>query len=171
MLQNFERLKVFYYVFSEKSVVAASKTLNVSQSAVSQALQKLEGEIRCPLFTRLHKRLVPTDAGQRLFTVMRPFMAELDACLKTLEQAKDQPFGELRIGAPVEFGKAYFPAIEAAMNGASHDIYLESYIFETEVPSQDIALDAETKAVAAPAPEGRCRGPEDRIRGRHQHCR
>ena len=65
MIQNLERLKVFYYVFSEKSVVAASKTLHVSQSAVSQALQKLESEIKCPLFTRLHKRLVPTVAGDR----------------------------------------------------------------------------------------------------------
>lgn len=122
MLQNLERLKVFHYVFSEKSVVAAAKTLHVSQSAVSQALQKLESEIKCPLFTRLHKRLVPTAAGERLFAIVRPFMAELDACLKTLEQAKNQPFGELRIGAPVEFGKAYFPAIAAAFREQYPDV-------------------------------------------------
>ncbi len=122
MLQNLERLKVFYYVFSEKSVVGAAKILHVSQSAVSQALQKLESEIKCPLFTRLHKRLVPTAAGKRLFAIVQPFMAELGACLKTLEQAKDQPFGELRIGAPVEFGKAYFPAIAAAFREQYSDV-------------------------------------------------
>jgi len=114
MLQNLERLKVFYHVFAEESVVAAAKTLHVSQSAVSQTLQKLENEVKCPLFTRLHKRLVPTTAGQRLFAVVSPFMADLDTCLKTLEQAKNKPFGELRIGAPTEFGKAYLPAIAAA---------------------------------------------------------
>jgi len=114
MLQNLERMKVFYHVFSGKSVVAAAKTLNVSQSAVSQTLQKLENEINCPLFTRLHKRLVPTAAGQRLFVVVQPFMLELDACLKTLDQSKNEPVGELRIGAPAEFGKAYLPAITAA---------------------------------------------------------
>lgn len=114
MLQSMDRLKVFYYVFSKGSVISAAKTLNVSQSAVSQSIQKLENEIKCPLFTRLHKQLVPTAAGERLFAIIRPFMAELDTCLKTLDQAKDQPFGELRIGAPVEFGKAYFPAIVAA---------------------------------------------------------
>jgi len=102
--------------------VAAAKTLHVSQSAVSQALQKLESEIKCPLFTRLHKRLVPTAAGERLFAIVRPFMAELDACLKTLEQAKNKPFGELRIGAPVEFGKAYFPAISAAFREQYPDV-------------------------------------------------
>ena len=114
MLQSMDRLKFFYYVFSKGSVISAAKTLNVSQSAVSQSIQKLENEIKCPLFTRLHKQLVPTAAGERLFSITRPFMTELDACLETLDQAKDQPFGELRIGAPVEFGKAYLPAIVAA---------------------------------------------------------
>ncbi len=39
-------------------------------------------------------------------------MESLEVCLKTLETARDQPFGKL--GAPVEFGKTYFPAIVAA---------------------------------------------------------
>ena len=42
--------------------------------------------------------MIPTAAGERLFAVIKPFMAELDICLKTLEQSKDKPFGELRIG-------------------------------------------------------------------------
>ncbi len=114
MLQNLDRLKVFYHVFAGGSVISAAKNLNVSQSAVSQSLQKLESEIKSPLFTRLHKKLVPTAAGERLYAVVRPFMVDLDGCLKTLEQARNQPFGELRIGAPVEFGKAYFPAVIAS---------------------------------------------------------
>lgn len=122
MIQNLDRLKVFHHVFSERSVMAAAEALHVSQSAVSQALQKLEKEIKSPLFTRLHKRLVPTLAGERLFAVVQPFMEDLDLCLKTLEQSKDQPFGELRIGAPSEFGKAYFPAIIAAFREEYPDV-------------------------------------------------
>lgn len=114
MLPNIERLKVFYHVFSGKSVKAASKSLHISQSAVSQALQKLESEIKIPLFIRLHKKLVPTAAGERLFSTVGPFIADLDLCLKTLEKGKNQPFGELRIGAPMVFGKTYLPAIAAA---------------------------------------------------------
>jgi len=122
MLQNLDRLKVFYHVFARGSVISAAKNLNVSQSAVSQSLQKLESEIKSPLFTRLHKQLVPTAAGERLFAIVKPFMAELDICIKTFEQAKDQPFGELRIGAPVEFGKVYFPAIVAAFRKQFPDV-------------------------------------------------
>ena len=114
MLQNLDRLKVFYHVFAQQSAVAAASTLHVSQSAVSQALQKLESEINSPLFIRLHKQLVPTAAGERLYSIVQPFMADLDIYLKSLEQAKDHPVGELRIGAPRELGKAYLPSIVAA---------------------------------------------------------
>ena len=75
MLRNLDRLKVFYHVFARGSVISAAKNLNVSQSAVSQSLQKLESEIKSPLFTRLHKQLVPTAAGERLFAIVKPFIS------------------------------------------------------------------------------------------------
>ncbi len=77
MLQNLDRVKVFYHVFTAGSVAAASDALHISQSAVSQALQKLEKELKTPLFTRLHKKLVPTTAGKDLYAVVQPFMSEL----------------------------------------------------------------------------------------------
>jgi len=70
MLQSIDRLKVFYHVFDKGSVISAAKSLNVSQSSVSQSLQKLESEIKSPLFTRLYKKLVPTAAGERLFATI-----------------------------------------------------------------------------------------------------
>lgn len=122
MLQNMDRLKVFYHVFTENSVIGASKTLHVSQSAVSQSIQKLESEINSQLFTRLHKRLVPTSAGKHLFETIKPFMVQLDICLNSLEQAKGTPYGELRIGAPREFGKTNFPGIVAAFRQKHPDV-------------------------------------------------
>lgn len=113
MFQNLDRLKVFYHVFSLKSVVAAANVLHVSQSAVSQALQKLEKEIKTPLFIRLHKQLVPTAAGQKLYGIVEPCIEQLDIYLRDLDLAKKHPMGELCIGAPPEFGKAYLPAIVA----------------------------------------------------------
>lgn len=119
---GFERLKVFYYVFSEKSVVAAAKSLFISQSAASQSIQKLEGELKTNLFTRMHKQLIPTAAGESLYAVVKPFIENLDICLKDFQQAKERPFGELRIGLPVEFGKAYFPSIVALFRELYPDV-------------------------------------------------
>lgn len=114
MLPDFNRLKVFYYVFTRKSIVAAAKDLHITQPGISQHLQKLEAEVQAPLFTRLHKRLVPTAAGERLYAIVQPFMAELAAGVRTIHQSREKPLGLLRVGAPVEFGKAYFPGIFAS---------------------------------------------------------
>jgi DNA-binding transcriptional LysR family regulator len=111
MLPDFNRLKVFYYIYLKRGSVAAAKELHITQSAVSQHLQKLESEISAPLFTRLHRRLVPTAAGDRLFRVLKPFVNELQVGIGKIKKAQGTPSGLLRIGAPVEFGKAYMPGI------------------------------------------------------------
>lgn len=122
MMQNLDRLKPFYHVYSSQSVLAASKALNVSQSAVSQSIQKLESEIKTPLFTRVNKRLVPTVAGESLFTVVAPFFNDLEGCLNSIHQSKKQPFGEIRIGLPEEFGKTFFPELVAQFRKIYPDV-------------------------------------------------
>jgi DNA-binding transcriptional LysR family regulator len=109
MLPDFNRLKVFYYIYSLKSIVSAARVLHISQPAVSQQLQKLESEIQATLFIRLHKKLVPTDAAKRLFSLMQPFIDSLKESMDNIRQPLDRPAGLLRIGAPREFGKEYLP--------------------------------------------------------------
>ncbi|GBC60854.1 LysR family transcriptional regulator [Desulfonema ishimotonii] len=122
MKPDFNRLKVFYHIFSRMSIALAAKDLHVTQSAVSQHLQKLEAEIGTPLFTRLHKRLVPTAAGENLFRIVEPFVSELESGLRTIRQAREKPSGRLRIGSPVEFGKKYFPGIFGAFREKYPDV-------------------------------------------------
>jgi len=109
MLPDLNRLKVFYHIYSLNSIVGAANRLHLSQPAISQQLQKLEGELRVSLFTRLHKKLVPTAAGERLFTLIEPLINKLQDGIPYIRQPLDRPAGMLRIGAPREFGKEYLP--------------------------------------------------------------
>lgn len=113
MLNNldFNRFKTFYHIYQTKSVGKAAKALNVTPSAVSQHLKKFEFELGMSLFTRLHKRLVPTSEANHLFNLIKPFFTELEAGLKILNDGKKEPSGIIRIGAPVEFGKNEMPKI------------------------------------------------------------
>ena len=113
MLPDFNRLKVFYFVFKGKSVASAANELNITPSAVSQNLSKFESELKETLFTRMHKKIVPTSAGEQLFSILSPFMTDLEKGIKDIRQAKKKPSGLLRIGSPIEFGKSYFPAMFA----------------------------------------------------------
>ncbi len=113
---DFNRLKVFYYIFTSQSVAKAAQQLTITQSAVSQQLKKLETELKTNLFTRLHKRLIPTPDAQKLFSILEPFFQELELGLRTIKQAKDNPAGELRVGSPHEFGQTYLPKIFATFH-------------------------------------------------------
>lgn len=114
MLPDFNRLKVFYYIYALKSIVAAARALHLTQPAVSQQLQKLEAEIQASLFIRLHKKLLPTEAAKRLFALVEPFMDNLQEGLENIRQPLDRPAGLLRIGAPREFGKEYLPLLSGS---------------------------------------------------------
>lgn len=114
MLPDFNRLRVFYQIYRNQSVVAAARVLHLSQPAVSQQLQKLEGELKVELFTRLHKKLIPTAAGHQLFELVQPFVDSLQATVTQIQRPTQHPAGHLRVGAPEEFGKAFLPQLCAS---------------------------------------------------------
>jgi DNA-binding transcriptional LysR family regulator len=113
MLPDFNRLKIFHAIYACGSIVKAARQLHLTQSGVSQHLQKLELELQTPLFTRLHRRLIPTQAGQRLFGLIAPFIQRLGEELDVIRQEQELPSGLLRIGAPMEFGRLNFPGLFA----------------------------------------------------------
>lgn len=111
MSPDLNRLRVFYHVYSLQSINMAAKNLHLSQPGVSQHIKKLESEIKTLLFIRCHKKIIPTQAADKLFNMIKPFMETLSNGIKNIAKPMNQPYGLLRIGAPLEFGKTYFPAI------------------------------------------------------------
>jgi LysR family transcriptional regulator, transcriptional activator of the cysJI operon len=114
MLPDFNRLKVFYHVHRLGSIAAAAGPLHLSPSAVSQHIQKLEDELRTPLFTRLPRKLVATPAADRLFAILQPFVVGLEQGLQEIQAARGRPCGLLRLGAPTAFGESVLPRYMAA---------------------------------------------------------
>lgn len=108
MLPDFNRLKVFYHIYRTGSVVAAADELHLTQSGVSQHLQKLENEIGMPLFTRLHKKLIPTDGAHRLFKIVSGFVDDLSIGVKYICDRHEKPMGHIKIGGPMEFSRNFF---------------------------------------------------------------
>ena len=122
MLPDFNRLKVFYHVHRLLSISAAADVLHLSQSAVSQHIRKLEDELRTPLFTRLPRRLVATQAGERLFYTVQSFVHELEQGLLAIQSSCSEPRGLLRLGAPVAFGESVLPKLMAEFRERYPDV-------------------------------------------------
>lgn len=64
---NYHHLLYFWTVVREGSVVKAAETLRLSQPTVSSQVRALESSLGERLFTKVGRRLVPTDAGQLVF--------------------------------------------------------------------------------------------------------
>ncbi len=84
---NIEQLSYIVEVAKVKSLAEASRTLNISQSALSQAITKLEAELSLKLFYRNRTGATPTKEGS--FIVERAQEA-LHAIYQIKEEARNQ---------------------------------------------------------------------------------
>ena len=133
MQPDLNRLRVFFHIYSHGSVIKACQVLGLSQPAVSQHLQKLEAELEVPLFTRLHKKLVPTQAGDKLYNIVAPFMKGLQNDLEALKNPFKQPSGNIRFGAPPVFGMEYFPNICSSFRNLYPEVCFSLALHESAV--------------------------------------
>ena len=96
---NFNHLQYFRAVAHEGSLTRAAARMNLSQSAVSVQIQKLEHQIGHLLFERLGKKLVLTEAGQIALDYADTVFKAGDELMSTLQgrPLANQQF--LRVGA------------------------------------------------------------------------
>ncbi|MEZ4740890.1 MAG: LysR family transcriptional regulator [Bdellovibrionota bacterium] len=80
-LPDFNRLKVFHFVYKTGSIQKAAEEMHVTRSAISQAIKALEIELDCELFVRTNKTIIPTIQAERLSQTISPFIRELGETL------------------------------------------------------------------------------------------
>lgn len=104
-----------YAVFAETvaagSMSAAARRLQMTPSAVSQMIRRLEQQTGVTLMNRSTRKLTLTEAGERCYPHCIRMIEAARAASASLEQARDAPSGELRISAPVGFGVHVAPAL------------------------------------------------------------
>lgn len=94
---QFSDLAVFAAIASDRSFTRAAKRLGVTQSALSQTMRRLEGQLGFRLLTRTTRSVTPTAAGERLLATLSPALAGLDNEIEALSHAPGAPSGNVRI--------------------------------------------------------------------------
>src|SRR6202789_1128968 len=97
--QNFNDLLAFLTVAKERSFSRAAARLGVSQSALSHTVRGLEERLGLRLLTRTTRSVSPTEAGERLFQMVRPRLEEIEAEIAALSELREKPSGTIRITA------------------------------------------------------------------------
>jgi LysR family transcriptional activator of nhaA len=96
---NYNHLRYFWAVAHEGSLTRAARHMNLSQSALSVQIQKLEHQVGHPLFERIGKKLVLTEAGGIALDYADTVFKVGDELLSTLQGRPQANRQVLRVGA------------------------------------------------------------------------
>lgn len=95
--ENINDLIALATVAEERSFTRAAARLNVSQSALSHTIKALEARLGLRLLTRTTRSVAPTLEGEDLLATITPCFETIEARLRALDDARDQPTGTVRI--------------------------------------------------------------------------
>ena len=93
-------LRAFRLIARHGSFTRAAAEMEVTASALSQALRQLETHVGVRLLHRTTRRVGLTEAGRAFLERIAPALSEIDAAVEALRQHGDRPVGTLRIAVP-----------------------------------------------------------------------
>ena len=93
------QLRYFVAVADEGNFSRAAAKVRVAQPSLSQQIRKLEAEVGQPLFDRLPRSVVLTEAGRCLIDYARQILASIGDARRSVDELKDEVSGRLAVGA------------------------------------------------------------------------
>jgi DNA-binding transcriptional LysR family regulator len=93
------QLKAFLAIAEARTFTAAAHRTNYTQAALSMQIKQLEKEVGIPLFVRMPRRVVLTEAGERLTERAHLILREHDAALAELAELAGAEHGRIRVGS------------------------------------------------------------------------
>ncbi len=124
---NLEWYRSFVATYQAGTVTGAAERRFLTQPTLSQHIAALESALQTRLFERTARRMVPTDAAQKLYP-------KVVASIERLEAIEHTPLGQagvpwLRLGAPVTY--LYEQALKPSLAGQRQEFRLEVVLGET----------------------------------------
>ncbi|GAA4344217.1 transcriptional regulator CynR [Variovorax defluvii] len=102
-------LRYFVALADCLSFTRAAERVHVTQSTLSHQIRQLEDELGQPLFERIGKKVVTTEAGELLRGFAARALREVDQGVALLKPAAGSLTGEVRIGATHTFNIGLIP--------------------------------------------------------------
>ncbi len=104
---NLNLYRIFYTVAKTKSFSESSRTLHISQPAISKHIQNLEYELNTQLFYRTNRGIELTPEAINLLTYVEKAFNYIMLGERELEESKELTKGKISIGVPTVIGSYY----------------------------------------------------------------
>ena len=117
---NFHLLEQFVALARTKNFTRAAEELNLSQPALSRAIQKLEEQLGQPLFERKPREVLLTDLGELLLERAQQILKLMEDMFSELSEAGRR--GRIRLGAIPTIAPYFLPGLLSSFAKAHPDI-------------------------------------------------
>jgi DNA-binding transcriptional LysR family regulator len=106
-MDKLRAIRTFLAIAEHGTLTAAARAEHTSLPAVVRLLSGLESELGVRLFQRTTRRVVLTDEGRRYRESCRAALALLSDAENDLDNAREEPRGNILLTAPVIFGQRH----------------------------------------------------------------
>ncbi|MES2507689.1 MAG: LysR family transcriptional regulator [Verrucomicrobiota bacterium] len=106
---DIQSLEQFVVLARTKNFTRAGEELNLSQSALSRSIQKLEDQLGQPLFERKPREVVLTDLGELLLERAKKILKLVEDTFSELSEAGRR--GRVRLGAIPTIAPYFLPSL------------------------------------------------------------
>jgi LysR family transcriptional activator of dmlA len=107
------------------SFSAAARHLQVTPSAVSKSIARLEKALNVSLFNRSTRQFQLTVAGQQFYERLGVALQDIENALESLDEARQTPTGLVRLSTMVSFGKHFVLPLVTDFHARYPEVALE----------------------------------------------
>lgn len=156
-MDRIDSVAAFVEVAERRGFAAAARALRRSPAAVTRMVAELEARLGVRLLNRTTRAVSLTEAGQRFLTGARRVLTDLDEIERAAVGEGKAPRGELRITAPILFGRLHVLPIVGDFLARFPDVSVALTLVDRPVDLVEEGLDvavrigvlAESSAVAS----------------------
>jgi DNA-binding transcriptional LysR family regulator len=155
---DIRQLKAFVAIAESGTFTAGAGRVHVTQAAISMQIRQLENETGAQLFVRAPRRVILTEAGERLLERAYVILREHDAALEEMAALTGAHKGRLRIGSasamvsgdPLpqilrELKKTYVNVEPSVASGTSEQLVQQ--VLAGEIDAAFVSLPVEARGV------------------------
>ena len=124
--EHLKDIDFFVNVANAGSFIAAAERMNLTSSAVSKGVARLEKRLQVRLFERTTRRLLLSDSGAAYYRTCSRVLAEIAEAEMALHDELNEPCGPLRVDLPASFGRLH--ALPAVLDFARRHPRLQPHI-------------------------------------------
>jgi len=141
-MDRLDGIVLFAEVADRRSFAQAARRLGRSPAAVTRAIGELEARLGVRLLNRTTRAVSLTEAGERFLVGARRVLADLDEIERAAAGEGAAPRGELRLTAPILFGRLHVTPIVAEFLARFPDVSVALTLLDRPVDLVEEGLDA-----------------------------